>query len=314
MHGNDNSMNDPYNILGVTKAASLEEIKAAYKKLARKYHPDLNPGKKESEEKFKEVAHAFDLIGTAAAKLKFDAGETDEQKRHQYDEYMKGTGKPRGPTYQETQDRSGRYSHEYAAGMDDDIFSSFFGRNKNQQSSSGFNHSGEDELYQLEIDFRESAVGAEKFITLPNGKKLQVQIPGGITSGKKLKFKGQGKPGIGTGTQGDLYIQISVKDSEQFTRVGHDIISEVSISFFEAMNGGEVNFDTVDGKVMLQIPAGVTSGTKVRIKGKGAGTKEERGNHLALVKVVMPKSPSVEFKESMAQMEKQFHYDPRIHA
>jgi DnaJ-class molecular chaperone len=178
-------MNDPYKVLGVAKSASLEEIKAAYKKLARNYHPDLNPGKKESEEKFKEVAHAFDLIGTAAAKLKHDAGETAEQKRHQYEEYMMGSGKPRGPTYRETQDRGGRYSSEYAAGMEDDIFSSFFGRNKNHQNSSGFSNSGDDELYQLEIDFRESAVGAEKFITLPNGKKTPNSNSRGHCFGEK---------------------------------------------------------------------------------------------------------------------------------
>lgn len=112
-----------------------------------------------------------------------------------------------------------------------------------------------------------------------------------MTTGKKLKFKGQGKPAIGTGTPGDLYIQIKVKPSERFHLEGKDIISEVSISFFEAMNGGEVEVETVDGKVMLKIPAGVTTGTKVRIKGKGAGKQDERGHHLALVKVVMPRDP-----------------------
>jgi DnaJ-class molecular chaperone len=306
-------MNDPYHILGVNKNSSLEEIKVAYKKLARKYHPDLNPGKKESEDKFKEVANAFDLIGTAEARSKFDSGETDGQKQKQYDEYMKSQGKRRGPTYKETQDKGGRYSYEYAAGMDDDIFSSLFGKNKSYQYNSGSDYPGEDELYQLEISFYESAVGAQKDITLPNGKKLQIQIPGGITSGQKLKFKGQGKPGIGTGASGDLFIQISVSPSEQFKREGKDIVSEVSISFFEAINGGDVEVDTVDGKIMLKIPAGVTTGTRVRIKGKGAGKLNERGYHYALIKVVMPKDPSVEFKESMALLEKQFNYNPRNH-
>lgn len=306
-------MSDPYKTLGVVKTSSLEEIKAAYKKLARKYHPDLNPGKKESEEKFKEVAHAFDLIGTSEAKAKFDSGETDEQKQKQYDEFVKNKGKSRGSTYQETQDQGGRYSYEYAAGMDDDIFSSFFGKSKGHQNGSGLNFPGEDELYHLEIDFLESAVGVEKTLTLPNGKKLQVQIPGGITSGQKLKFKGQGKPGIGTGAHGDVFIQINVKPSEHFKREGKDIISEVPISFFEAMNGGEVEVNTVDGKVMLKIPAGVSTGTKVRIKGKGAGKQNERGYHLALIKVVMPKDPPPDFKESISLLEKQFNYNPRIH-
>jgi DnaJ-class molecular chaperone len=304
-------MKDPYKILGVTKSSSIDEIKAAYKKMARKYHPDLNPGNKASEETFKEVAHAYELIGTPEAKAKFDRGETEEQKQEQYEEFVKNQGKRSGPTYQQTQDKGGRYSYEYAAGMDDDIFSSFFGKNKKQQSGNQFDFPGEDELYQMEIDFHESAVGGQKILTLPDGKKIQVQIPGGITSGKKLKFKGMGKPGMGKGGPGDVYIQINVKPSEKFKREGNDIISEVPLSLFEAMNGGEVEVETVDGKVLLKIPAGVTTGTKLRIKGKGAGKENERGYHLVLIKVVMPKDPAVEFKESMAQLQKQFNYNPR---
>lgn len=299
-------MKDPYLILNISKSSGLDEIKVAYKKLARKYHPDLNPGNKEAEDKFKEIAHAFDLIGTAEAKAKFDRGETDEQKQHQYDEHMKNQGKNRGPTYSETQDQGGRYSHEYASGMDDDIFSAFFNRKKDSP--------GEDEIYQLEIDFLESVLGTQKTLNLPNGKKLQVQIPAGISTGMKLKFKGQGRPGRGSGAPGNAYIQINVKPSEHFKREGNDILSEVPVSFFEAMNGGEVEVNTVDGKVMLKVPAGVTTGTKLRIKGKGAGKENERGNHIALIKVVMPKDPPSGFKESIAQLEKQFNYNPRIHA
>jgi DnaJ-class molecular chaperone len=222
-------MNDPYLVLGVTKKASLEEIKAAYKKLARKHHPDLNPGKKASEEKFKEVAHAYEQIGTADARAKFEAGETPEQRQQEYDESVKRNS--RGPTYQETQQKGGRYSYDSAAGMDDDIFAAFFGKNKAQQAGHRSNDPGGDELYQLEIDFHESAVGGQRVVTLPNGKKLQVQIPGGITSGQKLKFKGQGKADPGAGTPGDLYIQVTVKPSEHFKREGKDIISEVAVSF-----------------------------------------------------------------------------------
>ncbi len=296
-------MNDPYLILGVRKSASIEEIKSAYKKLARKHHPDLNPGKKDSEERFKTLANAYDLIGTPEAKAKYDSGELEV--------HMQGRGKSRGPTYSDTQDSGGRYSYDYAAGMDDEIFSSLFGKMRHQQRGGELNYPGEDELYKLEVTFQESAVGAEKNVTLPNGKKLEVQIPGGLTTGQKLKFKGQGGAGIGTGPPGDLYIQISVKASEVFKRVGDDIVSEVSVSFFEAMNGSEVEVETVDGKVMLKIPADVTTGTKLRVKGKGAGKKDHRGHHLALIRVVMPKDPPPELKESIAILEKKFHYNPR---
>lgn len=307
-------MKDPYQTLGVSSSASLDDIKSAYKKLARKHHPDLNPGSKAAEEKFKEISHAFNLIGTAEAKAKFDRGETDEQKQHQYDEYMKNQGSRGGPFYQETQNSGGRYSSEYASGMDEDIFSAFFGRNKNRQRSGGFDFPGEDELYQMEIDFKESAIGAERILTLPNGKKLQVQIPGGITSGMKLKFRGQGGAGVGKGPPGDAYIQISVRPSEKFQREGQDILSEVPISLFEAINGGEVEVETVDGSVMLKVPSGVSSGTKLRIKGKGAGKVNERGNHLAVMKVMTPKAPSAEFRQAVAQLQKQFNYNPRTEA
>lgn len=304
-------MKDPYQILGIVKSSTLEDIKAAYKKLARKYHPDLNPGNKESEEKFKEVSHAFDLIGTADAKTKFDRGETDQQKQHQYDEFVKNQGKRNGPFYHETQDQGGRYTYEYASGMDDDIFSAFFNKKRNQGRSDGLDIPGEDELYQLEINFHESAVGVQKDLTLPNGKKLQVKIPAGITTGKKLKFKGLGKPGIGRGLPGDVYIQINVKPSETFKREGNDILSEVPVSLFEAINGGDVEVETVDGKVMLKIPPGVTTGTKVRIKGKGVGKENERGHHLALIKVVMPKDAPPGLRESLAELQKQYSYNPR---
>lgn len=293
-------MIDPYKTLGVNKSSSLEEIKASYKKLARAYHPDLNPGKKDSEEKFKEVAHAFGLIGTAEAKSQYDSGEIHEQRQ-----------KHQGSSYKETQDQSGRYSYEYAAGMEDEIFSSFFGRNRGHESGTGMNYPGDDELYHMEIDLRESAVGVEKTLTLPNGKKLQVQIPAGISSGQKLKFRGQGKAGIGAGPPGDGFIQITVKPSPHFKREGKDIISEVPISFFEAMSGAEVEVLTVDGKVMLTIPSGVSTGTKVRIKGKGAGQQNDRGHHLAVIKIVMPKNPPQDFKEAISLLEKQFQYNPR---
>lgn len=282
-------MTDPYKVLGVSQTSSLDEIKIAYKKLARIHHPDLNAGNKKSEEKFKEIAHAFALIGTFEARAKFDAGETNEQKQEQYDDYIKSKTKHRSPPHQ----------------GNEDFFSSFF-RNGNEP-----HFRGADQIYSLEINFKESALGAQKTITLPNGKNLQVEIPAGITSGKKLRFKGQGGQGLGKGPYGDLYVQINVHPSDKFKQEGKDVISEVSVSIFEAINGGEVEIETIDGKILLSIPPGVSTGTKVRVKGKGIGTKGQRGSHLALIKVVMPKIPSTEFKNSMSLLEKKFQYNPR---
>jgi DnaJ-class molecular chaperone len=302
-------MTDPYATLGVSKNATLDEIKASYRKLAKKYHPDLNPGNKEVEAKFKDVAHAYDLIGTKEAKEKFDSGETDEQKQHMYEEYMQSQGKRRqGPYYHSTQDGSSRYSSAFGEGMDDDIFSSFFGRTGRTQ---GRDVPGQDEYYHLEVDFKEAALGGEKIITLPNGRKLQVKIPAGIQEGQKLRFKGLGGAGYGKGIPGDAYVEIAIQASSQFKREGQDIISEVAVSFFEAISGAEIEVETIDGPVLLKIPPGVSSGTKLRIKQKGAGAGEKRGNHLVTLKVVMPKDPPTALKEAIGDLESRFSYNPR---
>lgn len=302
-------MIDPYKTLHLEKTASLEDIKKSYRKLAKQYHPDLNPGNKEAERKFKDISHAFDLIGTKEAKGKFDRGETDDQQRHQYEQYRNA---------QQNRQQSGghRYTSTFGEGFDpDDLFESLFGsgarRSGRSAHSGGMNVTGEDELYQMEVELKEAALGAEKVITLPSGKKLQVKIPAGIESGKKLKFKGLGKPGVGTGEAGDVYVQINVKPMDGFTRVENDIHSEVPISFFEAINGAAVEVPTLDGQVMLQVPPGVSSGSKLRIKNKGVGSGDNRGNLIVTLKIVMPKNINPEMKAAVSKLQEQFSYNPR---
>lgn len=306
-------MKDPYKILGLSTGASLDEIKKAYRKLAKKYHPDLNPGNKEAESKFKDISHAFDQIGTEDAKAKFDRGETDEHRQHQYDQYQEQYRRA-----QENRARADthRYSSNFADGFGDgneDLFESLFGKRSHSRgfSSEGMSIAGEDELYQMEVEFTEAALGGEKTITLPTGKKLQVKIPAGIEEGKKLKFKGLGGAGINNGPNGDIYIQIHIKDLAGFTRHGHDIHAEVPISLFEAINGAEINVPTIDGTIALKIPPGVSNGAKLRIKNKGAGLKDSRGNQIVILKVVMPKDVTPEFKAAMGNLEKEFAYNPR---
>lgn len=295
-------MTDPYKILGVKKNASLDEIKKAYRKLAKGHHPDLNPGNKEAEKKFKEISHAFDLIGTKEAREKFDRGETDEQKQHQYEQYQKEGAGP------------GRYSTNFGEDFDtEDLFANLFGgRGRNRGRGHGMDIPGEDQLYQMEVDFKEAALGGEKVITLPNGKKLSVKIPAGIESGKKLKFKGLGAPGMGSAPPGDVYIQIDIKPLTGFTRVDHDILTEVPISIFEAINGAEIEVPTLEDPVMLKVPAGVSTGSRLRIKHKGAGPLENRGNQIVTLKIVMPKNLSSELKEAVTELEKNHAYNPRL--
>lgn len=297
-------MTDPYEVLGVSKTASQEEIKKHYRKIAKKFHPDLNPGNKEAEKKFKEASHAFDQIGTVEARNKFDNGETDEQRRHQYEQQ----------SYHRTQQDGGRYSYSFGEDVGgDDFFENLFGSARRQGRGGGIHIPGEDVTYKMDVEFREAALGAEKTITLPSGKNLQVKIPAGIESGKKLRFKGLGQPGFGKASPpGDAYIEIEVKNLAGFKRVGKDIEVEVPISFIEAITGGEIRVPTLEGEVMLTIPAGVSTGSKLRIKGKGAGTGETRGNQIVVLKVVTPKDVDPQLKAAIENLKPKFDYNPRM--
>lgn len=302
---------DPYEILGVAKTASQDEIKKSYRKLAKKYHPDMNPGDKEAEKKFKSVSHAFDLIGTPESREKFDRGETDDQQQRHYEDFMKNQGKSRRSYYNPFEGGEDNFSFSFGDELGgEDLFENLFGASRGGRRRQA-DFSGEDVSYKMEIDFKESALGAEKVITLPTGKSLKVKIPAGIEAGKKMRFKGQGGPGIGKGSPGDAYIEISVRPLEGFKRVGKDIEVEVPISFIEAIMGAEIKVPTIDGEVVLNIPAGVSTGTKLRVKGKGAGEGEARGNEIVILKVVTPKVVDPALKAAVEKLAGQFNYNPR---
>jgi DnaJ-class molecular chaperone len=310
-------MMDPYEVLGVSKTATAEEIKKSYRKLAKKYHPDLNPGNKEAEKKFKAASHSFDLIGTPEAKAKFDRGETDEQQQRQYDEYMKGQ-RGRDESYYNSQKNGGRYSYSFGEDIGGaDFFENLFGQSRRggKRGSSAeqeMSIKGEDLSYKMEVEFREAALGGEKTITLPNGKNLQVKIPAGIEAGKKLRFKGMGEPGFGRGSAGDVLIEIQVKPLSGFKRTGKDIEVEVPISFIEAIAGGEIKVPTLEGEILMKVPAGVSSGSKLRIKGKGAGAGDTRGSEIVSLKIVSPKQVDPALKSAVENLKAQFDYNPRI--
>ena len=302
-------MSDPYQVLGVDKSASQEDIKKSFRKLAKKNHPDLNPGNKAAEKKFKEVSHANDQIGNPESRAEFDKGKTQEQKQKEYEDYAHQQGKGRD-YFHKTQQAEGRYAHSFGDdGLDDDFIESLFGsRRRGTRPSSA----GSDTNFSLEVDFKEAALGGEKLLTLPNGKNLKITIPAGLESGKKLRFKGLGEAGQGNGSMGDAYILISVKPLAGFIRAGKDIEVELSISFFEAILGAEIKIPTIDGEVFLKIPPGVTTGSKLRIKGKGAGQAEDRGSQIVLLKVVTPKVITPELKAAVEALHSQVNYNPRL--
>ncbi|MBY0414306.1 MAG: DnaJ domain-containing protein [Bdellovibrionales bacterium] len=179
-------MKDPYKILGLNSNASLDEIKKSYRKLAKQYHPDLNPGMSEAEKKFKEIAHAFDQIGTKDAKTKYDSGENDEHQQRQYDQHQEQSTRFRANKHQAGSHRySSQFGNSFSGENAEEIFENLFGQGRRGSSGfsgQGMNVAGEDELYQMEVEFNEAALGGEKVISLPSGKKLQVKIPAGIES------------------------------------------------------------------------------------------------------------------------------------
>ncbi len=300
-------MKSPYQILGVKETATQDEIKKAYRALAKKHHPDLNPGNKQNEIKFKEIAHAYDLIGTPDARAKFDRGETDESHAGQ------GTQDKRKQwsSFYDSQQNSRSHSRSFADTFgDEDFFENLFRGGKG-----GFrrerNMENEDTHYQMEVSFKDSIIGAEKVITLANGKSLKIKIPKGVTSGTKLRFKGQGQSDLENIPPGDAYVQIIVLPLEGYERNGLDIETELPISFIEALVGTEIEVHTMYGPVMLKIPPGVSTGSKLRIKGKGVETNEGIGNHIVKLKIVTPKEVTPELQKAIKSWQGKFDYNPR---
>ncbi len=302
-------MKDPYKVLNVTKTASMDDIKKAYRTFAKKFHPDLNPGNKEAVSKFKEINYAYEQIGTEESRLKFDKGETDEQLQEKARERA---------TYHQSQQEGGRYSQSFVQDFEDaDFFESLFRNShaqtgRRQSTSSRSDIAGEDHLYRLDVEFKDAALGAEREITLPTGKKLLIKIPSGIKSGTKLRIKMQGGAGVASGPPGDAYVEIFVKDLAGFNRVGNNIETELYLSFQEAILGAEVKVQTIDGQVMLQVPAGTSTGSRLRIRGKGFKTSSMHGDQIVFIKIVLPKTIDPALQEAIRNLGSQYSYNPRI--
>lgn len=301
-------MLDPYEVLGVSKTTTDAEIKAAYRKLAKKYHPDLNPNNKEAEQKFKEVSTAYRLIENKEAREKYEKGAFDE-------EFARSAYRG-GPFYHEYQDGGGRYTYHFE-GDPDDIFKSFFsgfgGFGDSSGKGSRMDFPGQDHLYRMEIDIRDAVNGDQKEITLPSGKRLKVKIPAGIDNGEKLRFKSQGGPGIGKGKPGDAYVEIFIMPDNKFKRNGNNLEIKIPVTLDELVNGAKIKISTLDGSVMLNIPEGVNNGTKLRIKGKGMTIKngKGRGDLIVILELLLPDKMDSKFKEFIRNWSSENPYNPR---
>lgn len=295
-----------YEILGVPQSADVKEIKTAYKKLAKKYHPDLNPGV-DTSEKMKEINKAYEIL-------------TDEKKRRLYDEYGE---KSIEADFNEDILNSYKYSwsnqggqgpfgpgNGWPFGFDDDFLNNMFGGAGQGRGASFHDYyqpqpsKGEDYNAEISIDFMKAVKGGPETVSfiISDGSgqhpvTYEVQIPQGIKEGQKIRLAGKGGPGYNGGPNGDLFLKVNIRPDATFKREGNDIYVDVTIDFVEAILGGQATVPTLDGNVTLKIPAGTQPDQKFRLRGKGIQTKNGTGDEFARIKVRIPKELSDEQKE-----------------
>lgn len=286
---------NPYQVLGVDAKAKQDEIKTAYRNLAKKFHPDLNPGNKKAEIHFKEINTAYSLIGTQEEREKYDRGELESQAAKKHSQQRNR------PFYRETQYGGGRYTDAFG-GMDEDVLHSIFEQMR-QSETGGRRGAVPGILYQLEIDFKDSVLGGEQKIVFPNGKTILVKIPAGVESGAKLRLPGKEDQ---SGLAEDIYVQIHVKASPVFKRNGKDLEVEVPVSFSDAVLGGEIKVPTIDGSVLMKIPANISTDQKLRLKGKGVvdSTNNSRGDQIVILKVKMIEKVDEDFIKAVQDWKK----------
>jgi DnaJ-class molecular chaperone len=290
---------DYYKNLGVSENASADEIKKAFRSLAKKYHPDKNKGNKEAESKFKEISAAYEVLSDSKKKAEYDTmrkygafaggGGRGGFDPSQFSQFRERKG-PNGGTF------SFRMSSADGFGQFEDILSSMFGGGGFGQSPfAGRRTSGQpakvpDLTAELSISFMEAVNGTSRTITLGNtGKKLKVKIPRGIEDGGKIRLAGQGQPGYNGQTNGDLIITVKVMPDQNFERKGNDVYTSVTISFIEAIKGAKVEVKTLTKKVTLSVPAGTQPGAKMRLKGQGLAIGGKQGDLYVTINVEIPK-------------------------
>ncbi|HLZ84546.1 MAG TPA: J domain-containing protein [Caulobacteraceae bacterium] len=301
---------DPYLELGVSRSASAAEIRKAFHKLAKKHHPDVNKGDKTSEEKFKRMSAAFDLLGDAEKRAKFDAGEIDADGRETMRAYGQGPY-GQGPfAGADFGGQAGGFRSATFEGVDlNDILGEMFS-NRGGGRGAGFASRGADIRARLEIDLEEAINGAKKRLPFSDGRVLDVTIPKGVADAQVLRLKGQGAPGrAGTG---DALIEITIRPHPIFRREGDQLVMDLPVSVPDAVLGGKVQADTPDGPVALNIPKGANSGQTFRLKGRGLSDGQgRRGDLLARLMVTLPDPPDPELEPFAEKWRAERPYAPR---
>ncbi len=291
-------MRDPYEVLGVSRSASDADIKKTYRRLVKETHPDLNPGDKKVEQRFKELSAAYDLLSDKKKRARYDRGEIDAEGRERPEYAFHRAYGDAGRAGRASAGGGGTFSAH-------DIFDELFGRTT--LKTKGANIS-----YTLAVDFLEAARGGKRRVVLSSGRSLEVNIPPGTENGQTLRLKGQGLPGMGGGPNGDALIEIQVGSHPYFSRKGRDVVVEVPVTLHEAVLGANIQVPTIDGKVAVKVPRGANSGTRLRLKGKGiAGAGGARGDQYVKLTIMLPDSPDSDLTNFVGRWKPGTNYNPR---
>lgn len=305
---------DPYEILGVKQDASPKDIQSAFRKLAKKYHPDLNPGDRKAEEVFKEISAANEILGDAEKRARFDRGEIDINgvERAPFHEHREYAGANGGDAFFD----EGGFSQ---FGGFEDIFASFMSRRGGGPNASHFGGAqprtkAADVHYTMEVSFLDAINGTTASVSLAPGSSLEVKIPAGTRDGQVLRLRGKGGKGVAKGQDGDALIEIRVKPHAFFKRDGDDIRLEIPVTIREAVLGGKIKVPTPAGYLNVALKPNTNTGTTLRLKGKGAPKSGGGlGDLLATVKIVLPEKPDQELTALMQTLPVKSDEDPRQH-
>lgn len=311
---------DPYQVLGVPRTASADEIRKAFRKLAKANHPDTNPNNKPAEELFKQVSGAFDILGDAAKKKKFDAGEIDNDGRETMRGY--GGGQQGGPWGPPPGGGPGGQRESFEGVDLGDILGEMFGggrggpRGGNPRGGGqgggfgGYSQRGGDVRARMEIDLEDSIRGGKKRVSFSDGRTIDVTIPKGAQEGQTLRLKGQGSPG--RAGAGDALIELTIAPHKTFRREGPDLVMDVPVTVYDAVLGGKAEAPTPDGPVTLTIPKGANTGTRMRLKGRGlSDAKGQRGDLFARLVVSLPEKPDPALEALAETWKRERPYSPK---
>jgi DnaJ-class molecular chaperone len=321
-------MRDPYEVLGVARTASAAEIKGAFRKLAKKLHPDANKHDPKAASRFAEINAAHEILGDPDKRKAFDRGEIDAEGKPRFQGF-EGFGPRPGAgggfgregafetfSFGPEGVHVGRGGGKGFGGFEDILKDVFGGRARGGRGSVHFEQEdfgaapGRDLAASLAITLVEAAKGVKKRVQLPTGKEVDVKVPAGLDEGQQIRLKGQGLTGPG-GHAGDLLITVSITPHPLFQREGADLRLNLPVALYEAVLGAKVRVPTLDGAVELAIPAGTNAGRTFRLKGKGFPAKDRKGDLLATVRIVLPSDRDSDLEALMRKWRDSKPYDPR---